>query len=291
MQLALDLDSSEGLAVKTLEKLPCPAMACRQLADRLALAQDMWFSAGAFWCSFIAGLVHSPHLNQISKEREGMIVKWNYRYRAAECSWARQTCSLMGWWQCLPTCGVNLIHVSESSQVILAWHFQDHEQWLRCHMNCTSKFGEHLRRLQSKLKLPCRCHRSFLAPSHPKPFDLIYKDSDLFVNGRNAAELCKRVPTRSFLQRLVHCRLNGMKFARWQWKHHHCVLVGAELQVKSIGSVAVLVVVIGLLLVVLVIVFIGLVLCVLVSILLLLNLVLSLAVLVLLVGPFNLLVT
>ena len=41
MQLALDLDSSEGLAVKTLEKLPCPAMACRQLADRLALAQDM----------------------------------------------------------------------------------------------------------------------------------------------------------------------------------------------------------------------------------------------------------
>ena len=273
-----------------LEKLPCPAMACRQLADRLTLAQDMWFSAGAFWCSSIAGLAHSPHLNQISKEREGMVIKWNYRYRAAGCSWARQTCSLMGWWQCLPTCGVNLIHVSENYQVIFAWHFQAHDQWLRCHMNCTTKFGEHQSHLESKLKLPSCCHRSFLAPSHPKPFDLIYTKILISLSMTEMLPscvsefqpcLCCNVSCRQLLQRLVHCCLNGIKFARRQWKHHQRVLVGAE--IGNIGSVVFLVVVV-------VIVFIGLLICVLVSILLL-NCVLSLAVLVLLVGPFNLLLT
>ena len=102
--------------------------------------------------------------------------------------------------------------------------------------------------------------------------------------------LCCNVSCRQLLQRLVHCWLNGIKFARRQWKHHQRVLVRAE--IGNIGSVVVpvVVVVIGLLLVVLVVVFIGLLIFVLVSILLL-NCVLSLAVLVLLVGPFNLLVT
>ena len=97
---------------------------------------------------------------------------------------------------------------------------------------------------------------------------------------------------RQLLQRLVHCWLNGIKFARRQWKHHQRVLVRAE--IGNIGSVVVtvVVVVIGLLLVGRdnVVVCIGLLIFVLVSILLL-NCVLSLAVLVLLVGPFNLLVT